>query len=160
MSDGAGAVAGAREDGSIRELFVAEVALISISASVGRRSLFERCKSTICTHIYESNIPFCVSVPVLSLSKYSIRPNSSGRVLVRTIVLGISLSVMICCAYTVLPISKLTRRLSSIARRHMYEIQSLRYAPDGYYGREQNEEAENIDVPKPSESVQRHQDQR
>ena len=33
-------------------------------------------------------------------------------VLVRTIVPGISESVMICCAYTVLPMSKLTRRLN------------------------------------------------
>lgn len=34
--------------------------------------------------------PFCVKVPVLSLSKYSILPSSSGRVLVLTMVPGIS----------------------------------------------------------------------
>lgn len=61
------------------------------------------------------HVPFCVRVPVLSLSRYSILPNSSGRVLVRTIVLGISESVIICCAYTVLPISKLTRRLEAVS---------------------------------------------
>ena len=61
--------------------------------------------------LHVSNAPFCVSVPVLSLSKYSMRPSSSGRVLVRTIVSGISLSCMIWCAYTVFPISKFTRKL-------------------------------------------------
>jgi hypothetical protein len=39
--------------------------------------------------------PFWVNVPVLSLRRYSIRPSSSGKVLVRTIVPGISLSFMI-----------------------------------------------------------------
>ncbi len=40
--------------------------------------------------------PFCVRVPVLSLRRYSMRPSSSGRVLVRTIVSGISGSDIIC----------------------------------------------------------------
>ena len=46
-------------------------------------------------HAKIASSPFCVKVPVLSLRRYSMRPSSSGNVLVRTIVLGISLSVMI-----------------------------------------------------------------
>lgn len=42
--------------------------------------------------------PFLVRVPVLSLSRYSTRPSSSGNVLVRTIVSGISESCSICRA--------------------------------------------------------------
>ena len=49
-------------------------------------------------------------VPVLSLSKYSIRPKSSGIVLVRTTVPGMSLSRSMNHAYTDLPMSRLTRR--------------------------------------------------
>lgn len=64
-----------------------------------------------------SDSPFCVRVPVLSLRRYSIRPSSSGKVDVRTIVSGISLSCMIWWAYTVLPMSRLTRRLSEAGQR-------------------------------------------
>ena len=56
--------------------------------------------------------PFWVSVPVLSLNRYSILPSSSGNVLVLTIVPGISGSFIIWDAYTVFPISRFTRRLS------------------------------------------------
>lgn len=81
--------------------------------------------------------PFCVSVPVLSLNRYSIRPSSSGSVLVRTIVLGISVSVMICCAYTVLPISRLTRRLYTCKCKSIPRENDL-HIPDGYNGRKQD----------------------
>lgn len=88
------------------------------------------------------------------------RPSSSGRVLVRTIVSGISVSVIIWCAYTVLPISKLTRRLR-------VALQSLRLtsegdddAPYGYNRGEENQEAEDVDIPEAPEAVQRHQDER
>ena len=59
-----------------------------------------------------ADVPFWVSVPVLSLNRYSILPSSSGNVLVLTIAPGISGSFMIWDAYTVFPISKFTRRLS------------------------------------------------
>jgi hypothetical protein len=52
-----------------------------------------------------------VNVPVLSLNRYDIRPNSSGIVLLRTTVPGIALSRVIKKEYNVLPISKLTRKL-------------------------------------------------
>lgn len=51
--------------------------------------------STLAIRETEKNAPFWVNVPVLSLRRYSIRPSSSGSVLVRTIVPGISLSFMI-----------------------------------------------------------------
>jgi hypothetical protein len=44
---------------------------------------------------YERSLPFCVSVPVLSLKRYSTLPSSSGRVEVRTMVDGMSLSFSI-----------------------------------------------------------------
>ena len=58
------------------------------------------------------DVPFWVSVPVLSLNRYSILPSSSGNVLVLTIAPGISGSFMIWDAYTVFPTSKFTRKLS------------------------------------------------
>ena len=60
------------------------------------------------------DVPFLVSVPVLSLSRYSILPSSSGNVLVLTIVPGISGSFIIWDAYTVFPMSRFTRKLRGI----------------------------------------------
>lgn len=58
-----------------------------------------------------STISFSVRVPVLSDSKYPIRPSSSGIVLLRTTVPGMALSCIIIHEYTTLPRSRLTRRL-------------------------------------------------
>ena len=58
-----------------------------------------------------STISFSVRVPVLSDSRYPIRPSSSGIVLLRTTVPGMFLSCIIIHEYTTLPRSKLTRRL-------------------------------------------------
>lgn len=103
-------------------------------------------------------IPFCVSVPVLSLSKYSILPSSSGSVLVLTMVLGIALSLIICWAYNVLPISKFTRSLSRVSIfRHMIILGDLRNRNDG---REENEKPKEVDPPRASEPVQSHKNQR
>ena len=56
-------------------------------------------------------ISFSVRVPVLSDNRYPIRPSSSGIVLLRTTVPGMSLSCTINQEYTTFPISRLTRRL-------------------------------------------------
>lgn len=50
-------------------------------------------------------------VPVLSVSRYTRRPSSSGMVLVRTTVPGMLSSFMIIHPYAALPMSKFTRRL-------------------------------------------------
>ena len=50
-------------------------------------------------------------MPVLSVSRYSTLPSSSGMVLLRTTVPGIARSRWIIQEYTTLPISRLTRRL-------------------------------------------------
>ena len=61
-------------------------------------------------------ISFCVSVPVLSLRRYSTLPSSSGIVLVRTRVSGIALSLWIIHEYTTFPMSRFTRRLCEDVR--------------------------------------------
>ena len=78
------------------------------SLAISRKPSWHKCIIKII------KIPFWVRVPVLSLKRYVILPNSSGNVLVRTIVLGISASFMMRWAYTVFPISRLTRKLSRI----------------------------------------------
>ena len=50
-------------------------------------------------------------MPVLSVSRYSTLPSSSGMVLLRTTVPGIARSRWIIQEYTTLPMSRLTRRL-------------------------------------------------
>ena len=61
--------------------------------------------------MHRLTISFWVRVPVLSVSRYSTRPNSSGMVLLRTTVPGMALSRWIIHEYTIFPMSRLTRRL-------------------------------------------------
>jgi hypothetical protein len=76
---------------------------------------------------------------------------------VRTIVLGISGSFMIWCAYTVLPMSRLTRKLHlSVPERD----QSLQKSPNRDDGGEKNQETEHVDIPWPTEPVQGNEDNR
>ena len=80
----------------------------------------------ISVHCYTHIVPtisFWVSVPVLSVRRYSILPNSSGMVLVLTMVLGMALSLWIVQLYIIFPMSKLTLRLHYMMYVRMYALE-------------------------------------
>ena len=96
-----------------------------------------------------------MSVPVLSLSRYSILPSSSGSVLVLTIVPGISGSFMIWEAYTVFPMSRFTRKLSKSGLSKInVKPERLEREPDWDDRRKQDQKPENIYIPQTTESVE------
>ena len=55
--------------------------------------LVQHCKLKVVILTFDLTISFWVSVPVLSLSRYSILPSSSGMVLLLTSVSGMALSL-------------------------------------------------------------------
>lgn len=80
-----------------------------------RTSSIESCpKETVPRCNFLNIISFCVRVPVLSVSRYEIRPSSSGMVLVRTTVSGMSLSREIIHEYTSFAMSRLILKLKGI----------------------------------------------
>jgi hypothetical protein len=78
-------------------------------------------------------------------------------VLVRTMVFGISGSFMILCAYTVLPMSRFTRRLDGSAK-YVLGLFKGEHLPDGNNRREKDQETENIDIPLSSKAIQCYKD--